>query len=319
MMGRVLLVYLVMAGVAGVSRARAIDSFSDDFEEDRGWTVAEEIVGGNNCYGSGLARIGSSSELAYGGNRSFKVEANAVLSLKSNHVIAVKRLSAQGQGGRYKYELYAYIDPATVETGHAGPEFSVQNTRNKNGRFLTTTGGIQYRITPWANPRNVWAIWVKKDSGGAEWVNLIQQPLEAGKWYYVSFSVDFDRNKYERFQLKGDGIDIDRDISSYEIGEEAKWNNEIFEITVESENLWNNCGADGATNFNVYYDNLNLEYLGSEGGRSGDADGDGKVDLVDFSIWQGEFLGGSGTRADFDENGRVDMTDFAVWLGSFTG
>lgn len=300
-------------------RSDEASSFLDDFEQEKSWTLAEEIVGGSVCYGSGLARIGSSSEVAYQGNRSFKVEANKTLSLKSNHVIAVKKLSANGQKGKYKYEIQAHIDPATARTGQAGPEFSVQNTRKIDSQFLTTTGGIQYRINPWDNPKDIWAIWVKKAGGGAEWVSLMQQPLEAGKWYDVSFSVNFDTNKYDRFWLRGNGIDIERDISSYEIGKEAKWDEEAFDITLESENLWNNCGASGVTNFNVYYDNVNLEYLGPGTEVKGDANGDGRVDLLDFTIWKREFLGEAGSKSDFNRDSRIDLADFMIWKRGFTG
>ena len=46
----------------------------------------------------------------------------------------------------------------------------------------------------------------------------------------------------------------------------------------------------------------------------GDANGDGKVDLVDFAIWKSEFLKKVNTkRADFNNDKKVDKDDFKIW------
>ncbi len=46
----------------------------------------------------------------------------------------------------------------------------------------------------------------------------------------------------------------------------------------------------------------------------GDANGDSRVDLADFSIWKKEYLKELSTnRADFDKSGKVDLIDFSIW------
>jgi len=51
---------------------------------------------------------------------------------------------------------------------------------------------------------------------------------------------------------------------------------------------------------------------------SGDATGDGKIDLADFGIWKNEYLGKSTTLlADFDRSGKVDLIDFGIWKGKY--
>ena len=51
----------------------------------------------------------------------------------------------------------------------------------------------------------------------------------------------------------------------------------------------------------------------------GDANGDEKVDLVDFGIWKSEYLEITPTvsqsvlRADFNQDGLVNLVDFGIW------
>ncbi len=47
--------------------------------------------------------------------------------------------------------------------------------------------------------------------------------------------------------------------------------------------------------------------------KSGDANCDKIVDLVDFTIWKGEYISGKGTMADFNCDGKVDLVDFSWW------
>jgi len=52
----------------------------------------------------------------------------------------------------------------------------------------------------------------------------------------------------------------------------------------------------------------------------GDANKDGKVDIVDFNIWRNEFLGLMTTKtADFNGNGTIDIVDFNLWRNAFLG
>lgn len=47
--------------------------------------------------------------------------------------------------------------------------------------------------------------------------------------------------------------------------------------------------------------------------RQGDANGDSKIDLVDFGIWKTEYLPGTKNRADFNKDGSVNLVDFGIW------
>ena len=50
----------------------------------------------------------------------------------------------------------------------------------------------------------------------------------------------------------------------------------------------------------------------------GDADCNGRIDIIDFEIWRRELLGIDTTlKADFDGSGKVDMSDFGIWRVSF--
>lgn len=52
--------------------------------------------------------------------------------------------------------------------------------------------------------------------------------------------------------------------------------------------------------------------------RFGDANGDGKVNLVDFDIWKKEYLKINITKkADFDKNGSVNLVDFDIWKSGY--
>lgn len=51
--------------------------------------------------------------------------------------------------------------------------------------------------------------------------------------------------------------------------------------------------------------------------RRGDANGDGRVDLVDFAIWKREYISKLIAKADFNKDGKVDLVDFSVWKNSY--
>ncbi len=119
--------------------------FYDDFEGDKGWGIYEEMVN-ITCYGNGsIGEVTRSTDEALNSSYGLRVWANKNDTNKSNHVIGSNKLSDKGRGGRWLYELYAYIDPANNDTGQTGPEFSVQNTREVNaGVFNLTIAGFQY-------------------------------------------------------------------------------------------------------------------------------------------------------------------------------
>ncbi len=47
--------------------------------------------------------------------------------------------------------------------------------------------------------------------------------------------------------------------------------------------------------------------------KLGDANGDGKVNLLDFGTWKTEYLTKTGLNSDFDKNNKVNIADFAIW------
>ena len=199
--------------------------FFDNFETDQGWSRFEEIV--SSCYGSGIGEVARSTDIAFEGSNSLRVWANKALSSKSNHVIAQKRVSSSGQTGRFRYQLYAYIAPTTATSGgETGPEFSIQNTREISpGQFRTSTAGIQYRANPFSPLYRSWAVWAEVAPGQAAWQTFTTtNALLPGQWYFMAVEADYTTNRYVRFWLRGPGIDLSLDLSSYSIVQEAKFN-----------------------------------------------------------------------------------------------
>lgn len=50
---------------------------------------------------------------------------------------------------------------------------------------------------------------------------------------------------------------------------------------------------------------------------AGDADRNGRVDMVDFGIWKAEAVAGVKNMADFNSDGKIDLVDFSVWKKAF--
>jgi len=50
---------------------------------------------------------------------------------------------------------------------------------------------------------------------------------------------------------------------------------------------------------------------------NGDANKDGRVNGIDFTIWSNEFLGNIVNQADFNCDGRVNGIDFTIWSNAF--
>jgi hypothetical protein len=195
------------------------------------------------------------------------VWANKAVSDKSNHVIAQKRLANTGLSGRLRYELYALIAPETATWGETGPEFSLQNTRElAPGQFRTATVGIQYRANPWSPLYRSWGVWAEVTPGQANWQTFTttNAPIP-GEWYYMAVEADYTTNQYIGFWLSGPGIELAVDLSGYRIAQEAKFQEEAFWLTLESENIYNNCGTAGNFAYGVYYDAVALHQLDENG------------------------------------------------------
>ncbi len=239
-------------------RTSFLPCFEDDFEADRGWTLFEEIVGGNShCYGDGIADLARVPEAAMYGGLGLRVWANRALAAKSNHVIAGRKHATSGQRGTWRYEFHARIDASTASTGQTGPEFSLQNTREVlPGDFRTFTAGLQYQSTPWAPEPGTWAIWTEAAPGVALWSPFLALPLMAGEWYHVALEVDYDANRYVRAWVRGRGVDWTADLAGFRIAAEPKWREEAFWISLECENLWSN--GTGRFENRVHYDGVRL-------------------------------------------------------------
>jgi hypothetical protein len=235
--------------------------FEDDFETDKGWTLFEEIVGGDDiCYGKDIAKIERTDKAAKNGNYGMRLWPNHAQSIKNNHAIANKRISLTGVDGVWRYSVHARINPDKAEDGQAGPEFSMQNTRETSlGVFHTNSAGFQYNNNRFSSKYQQWSIWTVQEDGSAGWTLFTEQPLEADTWYHFTLEFDYDALIFKSFTVQGGGIDRTIDISNYPIASELKWNEEALWIALEAQNLWNNCGTAGIFDYIVDYDNVIVE------------------------------------------------------------
>ncbi len=250
-----LLLPLGLGGTIAGAQPRDLH-FHDQFETDEGWTVFEEIVGG--CYGSGIAEVSRSTAEARSGRWSLLVEANAADSPKSNHVLAQKKLNATGLDGRVRYELAAFIDPASARTSQTGPEWSMQNTREiASGVHRTEIAGLQYVANPYLDP--TWNLWTEVSPGVAAWKPLLVQPLSPGRWYKFALVVDFDAHRYVRLVVSGPDVEMNLDLSDWPIAQEARFHESAFWLTLEGENLWYDCEeAQTSYSSKIHYDDVKL-------------------------------------------------------------
>jgi hypothetical protein len=216
--------------------------------------------------------VARSTAVALDGSHSLGVWANKALSDKSNHVIAQKQLASTGQNGRFRYEVSALIAPETATWGEAGPELSLQNTRElAPGQFRTATVGVQYRANPWSPLYRSWAVWAEVAPGQANWVTFTTTTAPIpGEWYAIAVEADYTTNQYLGFWLQGPGIDLALDLSGYQIAQEEKFTEQAFWLTLESENIYNNCGTAGNFAYQVYYDAIALHRLDEPGAELAD-------------------------------------------------
>ncbi len=240
----------------------------DGFETDQGWTIFEEIVGGNTtCYGSGLGAVSRSTEFSHQGANSLKVAPNQAHSTKSNHTFGRLKLYGQDQGvtGHYTYRLFAYI-PTDAEDGQTGPEFSVQNTRASSGKNLTYIAGIQFVGNPYVNGGAGWNIWHQ-----GEWAPLFNQRLSKGQWYQIALSFDFTNNRYLGLTIQGNDLNTTLDLTKptaqapagFQIKGEARGFDPAVEITLEAQNLYT-CEHPAPTQYQVFYDDIQLKAIDTQ-------------------------------------------------------
>jgi hypothetical protein len=264
--GRGFLVIAALAACGSWSRAGRAQQvvFSDSFESSpTSWTLFEEVVGGNSCYGTGLGSVTQSTEQAHDGTGSLRVFANQANTVKSNHVLAQQHLSTSGVAGRYRYEVWAMVDPQAgdgVHEGQTGPELSLQNTRQVGQAFFTTTGGIQYIENKFSG-QGVWNVWSDRGSGTPTWTGVKNQVLTPGVWYKLTLELDYDINRYIGLDVAGGSVSFHLDLSSFTIAQESKFSEEALWATLESENTFSGCTIP--FEYRVYYDQVTLQRLPS--------------------------------------------------------
>lgn len=233
--------------------------FSDDFEAETGWGIFEEIVGGSPCYGAGIGEVARTSSQAFGGTSALRIWANKSGSTKSNHVIGQRRYSTRGLEGRLRYQVQAVLTAGSDGNAQTGPEISVQNTREEApGRFRTSTAGLRYQANPFQVPRGAWALWAQKSPGVAGWQVFTVRPVVAGQWYRLAIEADLDTNRYMTITIAGPDGNLAYEVSGTSIAHEPKFVEEAFQLTLEGENLFNNCGTAGTFASVVLYDDVAL-------------------------------------------------------------
>ncbi len=101
--------------------------YTDDFETPQMWTIFEEIVSNNVCYGANIGEVARSTDVVHGGTNSLRVWSNKNGATKSNHVIAAHHISnTDGITGRLRYGLWAFTG-TTLGLTQSSPEFSLQS------------------------------------------------------------------------------------------------------------------------------------------------------------------------------------------------
>jgi hypothetical protein len=237
------------------------ETFRDSFENDRGWFLFEELVGGSPCYAAGAGTMARSTERAYMGRQSLQLWANEKGTRKSNHLIAVKRLGDKGRGGRWVYTAHVFV-PDEGKPYQTGPEISVQNTRRgADGRHLTYSAAVQYQANPNTQHAGAWAVWRKTGGGKPGWEKAFVRPIAKEQWHKLTLEFDFDRNRYGWFAVESEREKWSVDLSEMEIAGEAKHDEEAFAVTLEGENFWSNCGETGVFRQRFFYDDVSLEQM----------------------------------------------------------
>ena len=244
---------------------KTVWNYSENFESGSDdWSMFEEIV--SECYGLGIGSINATAEAAYEGSLGLTVSSNAANSLKSNHVIAYRNVE-YGVYGRWIYELYALLPAAYEETSQIGPEFSVQNTRSvATGGTTTCIAGIQHIASKYLSAK--WNIWEETATNVATWEVLpdsrwrggVPPVIEAGEWYRCLMDIDYDADEYISLTIQkvGSGSAATADLRGIKIAPELRSFEAATVITLEAENLYNNCGSAGAFESKMYYDKVTL-------------------------------------------------------------
>ncbi len=256
---QVALMFLVCL-ITGIGQGKAysqVTLFSDNFEDTSvHWSKYEELV--DPCYTTISGESINSTDLAYGGTKSLRIWANKNLRDSCNHVIAGYKLFDHPLSGRVVYSIIAQI-PNNPDTGQTGPEFSIQSTRIIGSDSLTFTAGIQYVPNPYVGAK--WNLWQ-----GHSWFPLstvYNRLLSKNCWYRFELYVNYSDTTYDSMRIISNTPSVDLldtliNLHGYYINGDAKHFATATHITLEATNLWTPCGTARATQFRMYYDNVNL-------------------------------------------------------------
>jgi hypothetical protein len=234
---------------------------SDDFEDGLQWDIFEEIV--NACYSDNLGYVAIESTAGYNGSNGLCVAANSNLSDYSSHIIS-GYTPFSGVSGRWKYSLYAKLPADYAETSQIGPEFSVQNTRSApDSSTYTSIAGIQHVASKYIAEK--WNIWIETAQNVATWQHLndsrwdIIPVLIVGHWYHHILEIDFEIDEYVSLTV----VDLEpgattstytANLVGLKIAAELRGWSSACVLTLEAENLYNNCGTAGPFQSKMYYD-----------------------------------------------------------------
>lgn len=300
-----------------------VNMYIDNFEVPSSWTLFEELV--TSCYGDGIGTMNISDPAAvYEGHFGLMLHSNKNMSAFSNHLIAGKNVSNGAYNRFVRYDLYAMLPAAYDLTSQVGPEFSIQNTRNTEvdgGGAATTTAiaGIQHIASRYILDK--WNIWVETEPGAptatwkalptSVWGNVTEGALgeptiTAGTWWHYNLLVDFDSNEYVSMTVQQAGYRYDSsgggglfpmytaNLTGYRIALEPRGFATATVITLEAENMYNNCAAQRtdpqaaftAFESQMYYDRIHYEELPPTVIPSRNSDADNSQQLCTDSLGQ---------------------------------
>jgi hypothetical protein len=247
----------VPAAPSGAESAVGLSRYADSFEAASGWQVFEEIVGGSPCYAAGVGIVQRVGSPTFAGAAALSVWANGLRQGTSNHLIAYTEFVPASASESWRYTTHVFVPTASVGQGQVGPELSIQNTRAAEVGFTTATAAVQYIASPYLPDSGGWHVWAATSPGKAGWQDLILAPLAAGQWYTLTLDVDYATNHYLAFGVEGPGTALRRSLAGLSIAEETKgFTTSSFVLTLESENLWNNCNPAAIFDYQVVYDEV---------------------------------------------------------------
>ena len=262
------------------------------------WSIFEEIVWGNECYAADIGAVEVIKRAAKTGKFGLSVCSNKANTKFSNHLIAGHITPTKVVDASVTFSLSTKIPNSSYLSTQSGPEFSIQNTRLSPSSSTSIAGiqyiASKYITTKkW----NVWmetspgaAEWkpidwfahktkstkrsrsIKSNSSASSLSFSLLPNLKPDVWYELKLTANYKTNKYislivtqmEEGKDKGEKGFVDDeayvlDMRNVSIAYESRgWTSAATVITLESENLWNNCGTAGNYSSQIFYDDVSL-------------------------------------------------------------